>query len=342
MLEWLKNSHKKEQSVDRSQEKNPISDAEEQGLVRNPLLYYGKSMIGESHIKKGTVCQDYSKVVTLKNGWCAAAVADGVGSARYSDIASQIAVETFVEICYQNLTDSNFDAENIKRIIFASYMTAQKRIEDYAYQHEQGLIDYDTTLSCIVYDGRRIVYGHSGDGGIVGLTAQGEYRKITQPQKAEDGICVIPLRAGAKAWVIGECSGEFSSVLLATDGIYDTFFPYLLKGQRTEIYVPLIQFFMDNNILNAHESTISEIEKSRLDYLCGDVYSSVKDDKTILVVINPNIIPAQLDEAYYQEPDWNYLQEEWNKKAYPHLYQHATQTKDEAMPTFDVKCKDDK
>ncbi len=342
MLEWLKNSHKKEQDTNQAQEKNLISDEKKQRMVCEPLLYYGKSVVGESHIKKGTVCQDYSKAVNLKNGWCVAAVADGVGSARYSDVASRIAAETFIEICYQNLIDNNFDKEYIKRVIFASYMIAQKRIEDYAYRYEHGLIDYDTTLSCIVYDGKRIVYGHSGDGGIVGLTAQGEYRKITQPQKAEDGICVIPLRAGAKEWVIGESSEEFSSVLLATDGIYDTFFPYLLKGQRTEIYVPLIQFFMDNNILDAHEETISEIEKSRLDYVCGDAYSSVKDDKTILVVVNPNVIPARLDEAYYQEPDWKYLQEEWNGKAYPHLYPQRMQTKDEAMPTFDVKCKDDK
>lgn len=328
--------------MNQSPENNLTPDGEKQEFVCEPLLYYGKSMIGESHVQKGIACQDYSKAITLKNGWCVAAVADGVGSARYSEIASQIAVETLVEICYQNLTDGNFDTEKIKRFIFASFMTAQKRIEDYAYQHEHGLIDYDTTLSCIVYDGKRIVYGHSGDGGIVGLTVQGEYRKITQPQKAEDGICVIPLRAGANAWVIGESSEEFASILLATDGIYDTFFPYLLRGQRTEIYVPLIRFFMDNDILDAHENTLSDIEKSRLDYIRGEAYSSVKDDKTILVVINPNIVPARLDESYYQEPDWNDLQEKWNRKAYPHLYSQTTQTKDEAVPTSDVKCKDDK
>lgn len=283
------------------------------------MLYYGASIIGTSHVKKGSVCQDSSKAQKLSNGWVVAAVADGVGSAKHSEIASKIAVDTVTQICCDRI-DKHTKITELKTIILDAYRVAEKTIEEFAEKQNDSITEYDTTLSMVIYDGEKIVYGHSGDGGIVGLTTDGKYIKITTPQKAEDNVCVIPLRAGESAWVIDECHERLASVLLATDGVYDTFFPYLLKGQQVEIYVPLIRYFMDNNWLKATEKNLAEIDASRREFLQSDAYSSVTDDKTVMVVVNPKIMPAFQDEEYYAEPDWNKLQLEWNKKAYPHLY----------------------
>lgn len=283
------------------------------------MLYYGTSLIGSSHIEKGSVCQDSHKAVVLPNGWVVASVADGVGSAKHSEIASRIAVETVTEVCAKMISDGTKISE-CKPIIFEAYKLADMRIADYADEKEDSITEYDTTLSTIIYDGKSFAYGHSGDGGIVGLLTDGKYQRITYPQKAEDGVCVIPLRAGENSWEIGVVNGEFASLLLATDGVYDTFFPYLLKGQENEIYVPLIRYFMDNNWLDASKENIKEISQSREAFLNSEAYSPVSDDKTVLVVINPNIKPTFQSDEYYAEPDWNKLQLEWNKKAYPHLY----------------------
>ncbi len=283
------------------------------------MLYYGASIIGTSHVKKGSVCQDSSKAQRLSNGWVVAAVADGVGSAKHSEIASKIAVDTVTQICCDRINKHTKIAE-LKTIILDAYRIAEKSIEEFAEKQNDSITEYDTTLSMVVYDGEKVVYGHSGDGGIVGLTTDGKYIRITTPQKAEDNVCVIPLRAGESSWVIDECHERLASVLLATDGVYDTFFPYLLKGQQVEVYVPLIRYFMDNNWLKATENNLSEIDESRREFLQSDAYSSVTDDKTVMVVLNPKIMPAFQDEEYYAEPDWNKLQLEWNRKAYPHLY----------------------
>ena len=32
-------------------------------------------------------------------------------------------------------------------------------------------------------------------------------------------------------------------------------------------------------------------------------------------------MPERKEAAYYEEPNWEALQLEWNKKAYPHLYE---------------------
>jgi len=275
-------------------------------------------MIGSSHEKKGTKCQDANKIIKLENGVIIAAIADGVGSCKYSDVAASIAVEVSLRVCADEIK-SNADSDLLK-VIEKAFAQAEREIDERSLSENHLITDYDTTLSLAIYDGKHVTYGHCGDGGIIGLTIEGSYVKITSPQKSDDGQYVIPLRRGKDTWVIGKAQEKFASVLLATDGVYDTFFPYLLKGQLVEVYVPLIRYFMDNNVLKSSEKTIAAIKKERKDYLNSESCASITDDKTVVVIVNGDIQPEEKDKEYYAEPDWDALQLEWNKKAYAHLY----------------------
>lgn len=303
------------------------------------LISYGMSLVGSSHISKNVPCQDSHRYQALSNGWIAAAVADGVGSARHSDVASRLACDAFIETCMERITEETRISE-AKNIVVEAYRNADRRIKDHVSKIDGEIItDYDTTLSAVVYNGKRLVYGHSGDGGIVVLTCGGDYIKVTAPQKAEDGICVIPLRAGESHWEFGECEMDAASVLLATDGVYDNFMPYLLRGQPVELYIPLIRWFMDNNIIRISTQNRQEVEDSRKKFLCGDNCKSITDDKTVLAIFNADIMPKLKDASFYAEPDWTRLQEIWNRKAYPHLYKgkpgDASEKRDEAAETSD-------
>lgn len=284
------------------------------------LLSYGMSIVGSSHVTKNSPCQDSHRFQVLSNGWMAAVVADGVGSAKHSEISSKMACDILIETCEALLVE-NMEFPEAKNIIIEAYKKADLKIKEYAGQREEPVTDYDTTLSAVIYDGKNLAYGHSGDGGIVVLTYDGDYVKVTEPQKAEDGICVIPLRAGENYWEFGECEVNAASVLLATDGVYDSFMPYLLKDQPVEVYVPLIRWFMDNNVIGITEENCQEVEESRRCFLCGDSCKAITDDKTVLVVFNAEIMPKLKEDSYYEEPDWTELQEIWNRKAYPHLYE---------------------
>ncbi|MCH5273416.1 MAG: protein phosphatase 2C domain-containing protein [Lachnospiraceae bacterium] len=283
------------------------------------LISYGMSIVGSSHVTKNSPCQDSHCYQVLSNGWVTAAVADGVGSAKHSEIASKMACDIFIETCKEQITEDTKFSE-AKKIIAEAYRKADLKIKEYVGELEDSITDYDTTLSAVIYDGRKLIYGHSGDGGIVALTYNGDYIKVTEPQKAEDGICVIPLRAGENHWEFGECEADVASVLLATDGVYDNFMPYLLKGQPVEFYIPLIRWFMDNNVIGITEQNRQEVEDSRRSFLCGDSCKSITDDKTVLVVFNADMSPKLKEDSYYAEPDWSKLQDIWNRKAYPHLY----------------------
>lgn len=292
------------------------------------MIYsYGISIAGTSHDKKGIDCQDSNKISKL-SVCTIAAIADGVGSSKHSDIASSKAVEVAVDFCAEAVKKSTRD-DDWAAIIKAAFREAQNEIEEIAKQENNPYTDYDTTLSLVIYNGEYITYGHCGDGGIIGLTMSGDYVRVTMPQKKE-GIYVIPLRAGEDEWVFGHVQERVVSVLLATDGIYETFFPYLLKGQPIEVYVPLVRYFMDNNGLNVSQDTICEIEEERIRFLKSEVCAAITDDKTVVVLINDEVKPSLKKESFYAEPDWDTLKLEWNKKAYPHLYKDGKEKEKDA------------
>jgi hypothetical protein len=200
-----------------------------------------------------------------------------------------------------------------------AFTLAELEIYKLALSTPPPVSESDTTLSLVIYDGCKVTYGHSGNGGVIGLTQDGDYIAITSPQKSE-GIYVVPLRAGVDSWAIGAADGRFAGVLLATDGVYDTFFPYLLKGQPVEIYIPLIQFFMDNRVLGVSGDTIGSIQEARMGFLESEACAAITDDKTVVVLVDGDIVPEAKEDAFYGEPDWDALQLEWDKKAYPQLY----------------------
>jgi serine/threonine protein phosphatase PrpC len=288
------------------------------------ICSYGFSLTGSSHINNGTGCQDANatRPDSGKGSIVIAAVADGVGSCKYSDVASKIAVDVSTSIC-ESMINQNPTNGNLVSIIEEAFTQAEVAIEKQSLEDNQPLPEYDTTLDLVIYDGKRIAYGHSGDGGIIGLTIHGDYVRVTYPQKKE-GIFVVPLRNGSKSkngtWAFGFVDEDFASVLLATDGVYDMFFPYLLQGQSVDVYVPLIQYFMDNTGIHMSSKTLDEISRTRMEFLNSAACVSVTDDKTVLVMINEDVIPKRKEAAFYLEPDWELLKKEWDKKAYPHLY----------------------
>lgn len=325
------------------------------------IFDYGFSLTGKSHITKGICCQDSHRIKQLDNGWYIAAIADGVGSAKNSQVGSRIATETVVTMCEEYMP-WDYNVISMKSMMRTAYNYAYKQILREAQKSGEPVESYDTTLSMVIYDGHRIVYGHVGDGAIIGLNTYGDYVEITKPQKGADGISVLPLRAGYTQWKIDNYDEELAAVLLMTDGMLDIFCPYLLKdlsNKADRVYVPLASFFADPAGFGENEKKGSQIKKNieqfitaNEDYDVADFYEqllkiykkrvpeggadiikllatnnypvilmqNVQDDKTVVGLVNTEIKVDNKEPVFYEEPDWQNLQEAWNRKAYPHLY----------------------
>lgn len=220
------------------------------------MITYGFSIQGKGHFEKGVICQDSNKVERIKSGHYVGIVADGVGSAPHSDIGSDIAVKSLFQYCNDHI-EKNCSCDTIKKILADAYAFALEQIQQYIKKQGAVIEDFDTTLSSVVYDGKTVVYGHVGDGGIIVKCADGKIKPITSRQKGADGISVIPLRAGGSSWVFG-IETKVASVLLVTDGMLDCVIQpvlvnlppdkmALVKGdfEKDNVYVTAAEFFMN-------------------------------------------------------------------------------------------------
>ena len=325
---------------------------------------YGFSIVGKSHIQKGACCQDSHKIKKLDNRWYVAAIADGVGSAKNSHIGSKIATDTVVDFCSEYMPWDH-SVIGIKSMLRTAYNYAFKQIIRESEKSGEPIESYDTTLSVVIYDGHRIIYGHSGDGAIIGLTIYGDYVQITKPQKGDDMFSVLPLRAGYTVWSIDTYEEELAAVMLMTDGMLDgAICPYLLKqGNISEVYTPIASFFADPYGTAETEKKANKIKKEIKDFITIDeeyntekfydrlaeiykkhlgekskelvadlkeknypiaLMQSVQDDKTMVALINTEVVFETKEIQHFSDPNWDDLQEEWNKKAYPHLYKEKT------------------
>jgi hypothetical protein len=189
-------------------------------------------------------------------------------------------------------------------ILHTGFVIAQNKIEEEIEKHNRLPEEYDTTLTAVIYNGRKIVYGHVGDGGIIGLGSFGDFIKVTEVQKGEEHNMVVPLRGGPDYWVFDYSEEEFCSILLLTDGLLDIMLPSLLKG---DIYINYVRQFMDVNKLGLTKDNHVLVSKKIEDYLESDKIDFVTDDKTMVGLINYKLAPQEKEPTYYEEPDWNKL-----------------------------------
>lgn len=303
------------------------------------LCCYNLSLQGRSHIQMGKPCQDNSSSFRLitRGDIAVSIIADGVGSCKYAELGSSWAVTSSEEYIRKHYVDDQ--SLNFSNIVKGAFQYALNSVINKSKSSTQEeLIQYDTTLTIAIFDGDKLYYGHSGDGGIIGLSDEGEYLKITEPQKGPDGVSVIPLRLSAQ-WIFGEKS-NLSSVLLATDGVYDSFFPYLLKDEPVQIYVPLISYYMDNNDIHVSLKNEKELATDIKEYLLSQSCESIQDDMTVSVMINSNKFPLKQNADYYVEPDWIALKMKWDSKVYSNksnksersLYEQSKENPESATP----------
>ncbi len=281
------------------------------------LGYYKMSLIGTAHqAKKDGVCQDASDVIELENGWVVAAIADGLGSAKRSEIGSAAAVKTVLSFVRENHPEK-WHEESLISLLRTAYHKAFNMIKAKSVENQDDLREYDTTLTTVIYNGTNVVYGHVGDGGIIALSSFGEYSVLTEAQKGEAFNETSPLRAGPDSWSFGISKEDVCALIMLTDGIFDVAYPWLLAKSDQPIYVNYVRPFMDINLLKV--STPADFENAQTEiaeFFNGPYSKQITDDKTIVGIINTSVVPETKPDDYYMEPDWQALAKAHHDRLY--------------------------
>ncbi len=285
------------------------------------MIYtYSRSIQGDSHIKTNTPCQDASRVERFENGLVIAAVADGVGSAKNAQIGSKLAVNTVIDFCIKNMPikeNAEIPKEDLLALLKIAYYKAFKNIWNLAKKKQEDLHSYDTTLDTVIYDGNTLIYAHCSDGGIIVLDDTGKYSAITERLKGSDGESMIPLRF-TNQWIFSHYELPVSAVMIFTDGVYDFVNQkYLEYNWKTPLYINLLRQFADRNAILSNGNTADEYTEILDNFMKQNFWKSVSDDKTVVSLINlEKETPLTEEKDYYEEPDWEKIKKNIDKKLY--------------------------
>lgn len=278
------------------------------------ICSYTIKMAGPYHLANGIPCQD-SFSVAHKGDLVVAAVGDGVGSEPHSEMGSSLATETAVRLCIRAI-DSDSKTEEVINAIQDSFLAAYGAVCLAAEEDGNPVTQYDTTLCLAVWDGVRLVYGQSGDSGMIAALSDGHYIVVTEQQRDAEG-CVFPLRFGPQYWRFESVTEPVASVLLATDGFLEALCHPLLRFGDRSINAALARLFLHRTELTADEH--DEFERSAYEFLRAYPESDLDDDKTAVVLADPAHPPALLEDDYYAVPDWETLRTKAKEGFYPGL-----------------------
>jgi len=257
---------------------------------------------GADHKGTDTPCQDACRIIKYKDeDLVIAAVADGVGSENRSDFGARIAVDASTYYCRQHISTLK-TAYEIPQMIKKAFMVAQDEIAKEAKVQSHNVAQYHTTLSLAILHSDTLYYGHSGDSGIIALTTEGRFEKVTEQQRDEGGG-VFTLYFEQKR-VFGRFEKKVCSVLLATDGMLDLFIPKILENEPVKINTYAAGFFVrdwKSRIEKQGENTvISCIEH----YVRNGAKEVSGDDLTVLGLMNTSVESTSQPDDYYKELDW--------------------------------------
>jgi serine/threonine protein phosphatase PrpC len=193
------------------------------------------SVRGPRHIELGQENQDAMLLTRYRDGWLAA-VADGVGSCRYSSVGSRKACQSVKKV-FQNTNNSSSDFKVMLKILHEQWLTL---ISPYQVN------DVTTTLLLTsVGSNGEVKAAQLGDGLI--LVRSGGFFYCVTPEREGYGNQTSALERTHKPekWLEHFCSlKQFGDgIVLMTDGIADDLDP----TQLPEFMETLFQVFIKRN-----------------------------------------------------------------------------------------------
>ena len=206
------------------------------------LMCYQASVPGTSHLALGIPNQDSFAVRIVRSGWSStcvapggtrvrrvrgdefvvAAVADGLGSAEFSDLGSAAAATAAVEALslsaatYPGL--AGIDDLKLEGVVHRALTAVNCKAAEVGADPAT----LATTLALCVWDGHGVVWACAGDSGIVGLFADG-YHPLCRMDRKGHRNTVFSLSADDH-WRFGVAEGV-EGLVLATDGMLEQLVP---------------------------------------------------------------------------------------------------------------------
>lgn len=249
---------------------------------------FGGKVAGSSHTAGGLPCQDAFHFDIIDKEEIIVAVADGLGSAKYSDTGARIAVESAVD-----KIKSVFDLNGPYEIPLCDMMKNRDIVKEAFYYARESLDEYSkeegiplnmlacTLLVAFTYKGS-VTTGHIGDGAIVAGIKE-EITIISLPAKSEYVNEVTPITSDKfnDNLRINENITGVEIFALFTDGCQRAFLQ-----KKDDRYIPFEPFFRP---FFSYAKRLSDNDKAAeeiTDFLASEkMTENSDDDKTLIIAV---------------------------------------------------------
>lgn len=250
-----------------------------------PWQVVARSAIGTKHVQKKQPCQDHGNYHKLSEGEIViGAISDGMGSAKYSDTGSKVAVEVAIsQLKNIDWQKKLTEREKAKEIFHNLLITASSELKNEAEQHGYSIQDLACTLLVFVATPDCFTAMQVGDGLLVVRSKDDkDYKLLFQPDKGEfanettsitssDVLDEVQIRLELKSY-------EF--ICAATDGIENISLMMREGWRPSEKFFRPLERYMLSQESESHKS--EEIDK----FLNSDkINLKTDDDKTLLLCV---------------------------------------------------------
>ncbi|MBT2736224.1 PP2C family serine/threonine-protein phosphatase [Bacillus sp. ISL-7] len=250
--------------------------------------YTFASVIGTSHQKVNTPCQDSSKcqVIDDPNGEkiLVAVVSDGAGSAKFSDQGSSLACSLFVEEVSQYLREGKKVKDLDKRFIENWIEYFQCKISTRAKEQEVSIREFACTIVAAIVGNDYAAFFQVGDGAIVCLETdhtEENYNWEFWPDKGEfeNTTYFITDPMVKKNINFDVLPRSVDEVSLFTDGIQHLTLHYQSQTVHNPFFKPMF-----NVLRKVDKDNLDNLNSSLEKFLNSErVNEKTDDDKTLLL-----------------------------------------------------------
>jgi len=284
------------------------------------LTFFSITQQGESHKIYDEPCQDYSQsmevyIEHLNKTIIISFISDGVGMCPLAHIGSETLVKTgvgYIRDCVNSPQFTGAD-EDFEAVLKDSFMQASKAVEEKALEMAVNILNFDATLTGVVYDGNSLWWGHIGDDGIVAIYEDKTYKMVTKRHKGEYVNSVYPIRF-KEMWQFG-LERNVAGAALMTDGVLD--YCVDLEMMDNRVYFPFLEPAIAMPIPSREDAELQQVLWQ--EFLAGsDKYEEnfrtiVTDDITFAIVQNSETI-EKMGVIEFDIDEWNRGTEEKIKK----------------------------
>ncbi len=246
-----------------------------------------QSVKGTSHIKGRLPCQDSGNYIVIDD-ILIGAVADGAGSAKYSDIGSELAVKTTLDYLAQ-WTTTNFKnistdrskpiSEKLAQEVFTK--TLNKVISCLEKKVQEGYLykDLSCTLLAFIATPKWMTAMQIGDGFIVTRSQHpnSDYQLLFPPTKGEyaNQTTFVTSASALSELQVSVIPEQPKFIFASTDGLERMAIDFAKQQAHTPFFRPFEKGIEQNNFEEEKQDIIDWLDSDR-------VNSKTDDDKTIL------------------------------------------------------------